>query len=315
MVVLAAVGGAASCARPPRHAIERGDAEPARPEGTSRSESTPAVAAAVRRLRVSASIICGPRPEGDADFDALAAMGVRAVISVEGAAPDVARAAARGMRSVHLPTGFGGLSAQRQAGIARAVRDLRGERGAVYIYDRRGTDRGPAAAASAAILLGELTVEEGLRVMDAAGTGRHYPGLWSSVREIGTLPAWIVDRAPATPPERAPVPAFVGAMVHIDEAVGRLEAIRDAGWGPPPEGSGRVAAEEAGRLADLLRGLRHDARARKEGSEFIFFLLASAERAKELEGALAAGSSTDRLESAMTALGTSCRDCHVRYRD
>lgn len=274
----------------------------------------PARAAGMRWLRVSPSIITGPRPRGDADFDALVALGVRAIVSVEGAGPDAARAAARGMRCVHLPTRFGGLGAHRAAEIARAVRELRGD-GVVYIYDRRGSDRGPAAAASAALLLRELTVEDGLRVLEVAGTSPNYAGLWSSVREAGTLPPAVVDRASAAFPAAAPMPAFVETMVHIDEVVERLEAARDARWRSSTTQTDPASAAEAARLADLLRGLRQNERARKEGGEFVFFLLASAERARELEHAIASGSSAERLDGAIAALATSCRDCHVRYRN
>ncbi|MBU6208995.1 MAG: hypothetical protein KGR22_03710, partial [Planctomycetes bacterium] len=44
----------------------------------------------------------GSVPEGDAGFDSLTSLGVRTIISVDGALPDLERARARGMRYVHL---------------------------------------------------------------------------------------------------------------------------------------------------------------------------------------------------------------------
>ena len=63
----------------------------------------------------------GSMPEGDAGFASLQSWGVRTVISVDGAVPDVARAARFGLRYVHLPIGYDGFDEARKLELVRAV--------------------------------------------------------------------------------------------------------------------------------------------------------------------------------------------------
>src|SRR5687768_16523197 len=55
---------------------------------------------------VTAKVISGAQPEGEASFRALGELGVKTIISVDGAQPDVAGAKQFGMRYVHLPIGY-----------------------------------------------------------------------------------------------------------------------------------------------------------------------------------------------------------------
>src|SRR5262245_28340423 len=82
-------------------------------------------------IRVSERFIGGGVPEGDAGFDSLMRLGIRTVISVDGARPDVERARQFKLRYVHLPIGYDGVSREQALRIARAVRDLPGQ---VYIH-------------------------------------------------------------------------------------------------------------------------------------------------------------------------------------
>src|SRR5438045_3688915 len=55
----------------------------------------------------------GAAPEGPAGFDALRALGVTTIISVDGAAPELDPAKSRGMRYIHLPIGYNGMDRER----------------------------------------------------------------------------------------------------------------------------------------------------------------------------------------------------------
>jgi len=57
--------------------------------------------------------VSGSVPEGNAGFETLSAMGVRTIISVDGAEPQVEKAAAQGMRYTHLPIGYNGFDDQK----------------------------------------------------------------------------------------------------------------------------------------------------------------------------------------------------------
>ena len=52
---------------------------------------------------LSDSIISGSEPAGRAAFEELAAMGVKTILSVDGAVPDAETASELGMRYVHVP--------------------------------------------------------------------------------------------------------------------------------------------------------------------------------------------------------------------
>src|SRR5215203_3182916 len=55
--------------------------------------------------RLTEGLYSGGQPEGEAGFAALKRLGVRTIISVDGARPDVETARRFGMRYVHLPVG------------------------------------------------------------------------------------------------------------------------------------------------------------------------------------------------------------------
>ncbi len=312
LLALAAAAGVWSCGPRSTSGTLASD-PPATGAAPPEAAAAPQPAHAFHVRTVADDLLSGPVPHGDAEFDALAAMGVKTIISVDGAKPDLERARARGMRYVHLPTTYSGIPKQRQAEIARAVRDLPGP---VFIHCHHGKHRGPAAAASAAVLLDLLTPEEAVAFMKEAGTAPSYPGLYKCVRLASPASPAALDAASAEFPEVAPVPGFVEAMVQMEVAMSHLEEIRAAGWRTPDHHPDLVPAAEAGRLADLLRDVRHDQYVkRKDSEEFLYFLAANAARAQELEDAIVAGRPAADLDATLKMVASSCKDCHVRFRN
>src|SRR5262245_33238393 len=57
-------------------------------------------------FRLSAKLYSGSVPEGETGFCSLCSLGVRTIISVDGARPDVATAHRFGLLYVHLPFGY-----------------------------------------------------------------------------------------------------------------------------------------------------------------------------------------------------------------
>ena len=154
-------------------------------------------------------------------------MGVRTIISVDGASPDVARAEARGMRYVHIPITYAEASREQQLEIARAVRDSPGP---AFVHCHHGMHRGPAAAASAAVLLGEVTPEEGVAFMKEAGTASSYEGLYACVATASVATSSALDerRRVSVGPQGQ---GFVAAMIEVDQAFSYLDEIRGGGVG------------------------------------------------------------------------------------
>jgi protein tyrosine phosphatase (PTP) superfamily phosphohydrolase (DUF442 family) len=262
-------------------------------------------------LTVTNGVVSGSLPEGDAGFDTLVRMGVRTVISVDGAQPDVERARPRGMRYVHIPVGYNGITPAQQLQLAKAARDLPGP---IYIHCHHGKHRGPTAAAVAAVALGQMSREEALKFMKKAGTSESYHGLYACVSKASTIEPASLDAASPDFPEISRVSGLVETMVRVDLAFGHIRAIRAAGWHTPADHPDLVPVAEATRLSDLLWALKDDAAVRAKPKEFARLLGVAAENAKALQEALAA-SASDQLEGRFRALSASCKDCHSKYRD
>ena len=257
-------------------------------------------------------LISGSAPEGDAGFAVLEQQGVRTIISVDGATPDVATAHRHGLRYVHLPIGYHGIDPERQLEIARVVRDLPGP---VYVHCHHGKHRGPTAAASAAVLLGKLSTEAGINFMRAAGTSDNYPGLYACVEDLAPADQATLDAAAADFPEIAPVPGFVKAMSHVDAAYEHLAAIKDAGWQTPAQHPDLVPLSEAAQLENLLRALKDDPQTKEHPADFRAMLNTSWQAASDLETAIAAKRNVEVLSRQLTQVKASCTACHVVYRN
>ena len=268
----------------------------------------------------------GGVPEGKAGFERLRAMGVRTIVSVDGAVPDVELARSMGMRYVHLPIGYDGFDDARKAELVRAVRDLPGP---LYLHCHHGKHRSAGAAAAVAVSLGWMTNAEAAARMKVSGTAAGYKGLWACAAKAAPMDASAIDAASAAFPEVTRPESFVASMVAIDEAFDRLRLAEKAGWQAPKDHPDLAPVADAGKLADLFRvvdqiSLRKCA---PTGTDEVAAGMArSAAAAAELESALeragkAAPASPDadserkKASSLMAALAADCRACHVKHRD
>ncbi|MCX5662894.1 MAG: hypothetical protein NTW19_24690 [Planctomycetota bacterium] len=270
-----------------------------------------------------ARLISGGVPEGDEGFDSLAAMGIKSIISVDGAEPDLVRAKAHGMRYVHLPIGYNGFDEARLLELTRATRDLAAD-GPVYMHCHHGKHRSAGASGAVAVSLGWMDNEKATALMKVSGTAPEFAGLYRCTAEARPLPAARIDAVSAKFPELTPPVGFVKGMLEIDEALDRLKAAEKAGWQPSPEKSpgkspGRpsvVIAAEAGRLADALRLLIPSEHTKKAGADFAALLSAEQRRAQAFETLITSGERNPQtLSAAFKPIVGSCKDCHAKHRD
>jgi hypothetical protein len=183
------------------------------------------------------------------------------------------------------------------------------------LHCHHGKHRGPAAAASAAVVLGAMSPDEGLAFLKRAGTAESYKGLYTCVLTAAPATPAMLDAAPAEFPQVAPIPGFVKAMAETQEAYDQLVEIRDAGWQVPAEHPDLVPLDLAGRLEGLMRAVQADPVKSKYPEEFAAMLLDSLEQTQEFESALKAGAPHSELTSKLNRVGASCKECHERYRD
>lgn len=258
------------------------------------------------------AVYSGSVPEGETGFDTLQKMGVRTIISVDGAKPEVELAKKHGMRYVHLPIGYDGAEPVRTLEISRAVKELDGP---IYLHCHHGKHRSASAAGAAAVTLGYTTSEQALARMRVSGTAADYTGLFDSVKNARKATAEELESASAEFPPLSKTSGMVETMVAVDSAMDHLKEIEKAGWKAPSSHPDLVPAAEAGRLADLLRNLGDDAHTKAKNADFATRSSAGSKAVESLEQGLTSGASTEELASRMKLVAASCRDCHAKHRD
>ncbi len=262
--------------------------------------------------RMNDKIISGAVPENAAAFDELKAMGVKTIISVDGATPDVKSAQTRGIRYVHIPITYAEVTEPQRLAIARALKDLPGP---IYVHCHHGKHRSPAAVAAAGVTLGIITPEQGVAFMKTAGTAPSYAGLYQCVAEATVASAAAMAAAPADFPSVHKPKGIVAAMIEVDESYEHLGFIKNAGWKTPPDHPDLVPAAEAGRLADSLRHSGEDPRAKAHGEDFSQRLAKAVASASALEEGILKNAPAAELEGHWKLVVSSCKDCHAEYRD
>lgn len=259
----------------------------------------------------SDGIYSGSAPEGKG-LETLADMGIRTIISVDGAQPDVEAADALGLRYVHLPISYDGMTEERKLELARAAHDLPGP---VYIHCHHGKHRSAGAAAAVAISLGRLTNDEALARMKVSGTAPNYTGLYACATETPVATAAQIASASNAFPKRWKATGRVQAMVDIDFAADNLKEIEKAKWMVPANHPDLVPAAEVGRIAHLMRDLEDDEAVKKEPEEFRTLLRASRDAAEALEKGFLESATPEVLAARFKTLNQSCKDCHLKFRD
>ena len=262
--------------------------------------------------RLTPTLYCGSVPDSDAQFAALAALGIKTIITVDGAKPSVDLADKHGMRYVHLPFGYDGIPRQRELEIARAVRDLPGP---IYVHCHHGIHRGPAAAVVAAEAVAGWSSEQAVAALHQLGTGLQYEGLYAAARDFRKPTDAELNHADAIFPRVARLTDLANTMVEVDHHWDHLKAARKVHWAVPADHPDSDPAHEALLLKELLREAHRPGGPAEGRPADLLERMAVAERAASaLEEALRANDS-NATEIAATVMQTSCTACHAKYRD
>lgn len=297
----------------------------AEPQPTDAPAETPIAAPqklAVEHLpnayQVHAKVISGGLPEGDAAFEELKSLGVKTIITVDGAKPDVETAKKFGMRYVHLPHGYDGVPEDRVKELAKAVRDLDGP---IYIHCHHGMHRSPAAAAVACVSAGLIAPEAAKTILETAGTNPRYRGLYQSAEAARPLDGKLLDELKADFPETAPIPPMAEAMIAIEHTRDHLTAFAKNGWERLAKHPDLDPAHEALLLREYFTELMRTDAARSESEGFQKLLAEGEAAAQSLEDAVRAWQADQTPElatkatAALDAVNKNCGACHQTYRD
>jgi protein-tyrosine phosphatase len=261
-------------------------------------------------LHLTDRIYSGGEPHGEAAFAELAKLGVKLIVSVDGAKPDVENAKKHGLRYVHIPIGYDGIPAEAGQSLARVVREANAEAGSIYVHCHHGKHRGPAAAAALCIAAGAANNDEAKAILVTAGTSKDYPGLWRDVA------AYVKPPRDAQLPrlvEIANVNSLTAAMSNIDRSFDNLKLAQTGNWQALPEHPDFVAAQEAVILKESLHESARNLSADRD-AEFMAWLREAESLTTQLEGQLKSNDS-DGAKQTMIKLEASCKQCHTKHRN
>ncbi|MEO2014780.1 MAG: hypothetical protein ABGZ53_10455 [Fuerstiella sp.] len=258
-------------------------------------------------IRVSGRVLCGGEPRGKTAFETLKKLRVNTIVSVDGAAPQVDLAKQMGIRYIHIPVGYDGVSQEAGQSLTRVVQETKG---AIYIHCHHGRHRGPAAAAIACRIEGTADADRALQIMVIAGTSEDYVGLWRDVAMFAVpydsvqLPRLV---------EVAPLESMAAVMARISRRFDKLKTSCAATPPSSPDHSRRIAAQDA---LLLHESLREAARHLPSGcdQEFRTWLAKSDDAAKDVYDSLQSGSADSAVRH-FKVLQQLCTQCHKAYRN
>lgn len=200
-------------------------------------------------FQLGPTLYSGNSPEGDTGFDSLKKLGIRYIVSVDGAVPDISRANRRGMNYLHLPIGYDDVDRRCQSAISLLL--LATNRpdftAAVYVHCHHGKHRGPAAVMTSVRCINrECHANQAMAFLKQAGTDPKYRGLYDSVAtqqllaidpnlSLHHLPMNVANKGNST----------VQIMVDIDTRWDRIKALQANGWK-------RIAGENHDPKQDLI---------------------------------------------------------------
>jgi len=271
-------------------------------------------------FRLSPAIVSGGEPEGEQAFAALERLGVKTILSVDGKVPDAEAAARHGMRYVHVPIQYKGITADELLKIAKTFRE---QEGPFYVHCFHGQHRGPAAAAVGRVLLDGAGRDQALAEMRQwCGTSSKYEGLYKSIA-LDQLPT--VEQTEAYPwdfPAAAPLEGLGSFMVLISRPFDRLKDFAKRGWQVDPDHPDLDPVNEAAILAGLLERVHEVQDEQARGEDFAGWMSDVARHTASLEQAFeaaraAGGQQEDwaTVAAALERVDASCSACHKVYRD
>jgi protein tyrosine phosphatase (PTP) superfamily phosphohydrolase (DUF442 family) len=273
-------------------------------------------------IEVPGGLISGGLPESEQAFQELKQLGVKTIISVDGVKPDVQMAQRYGMRYVHIPHGYDGISESTLGKLTKAVSELPGP---IYIHCHHGKHRSPTAAAAVCIARGSIELNQALRILELAGTNPSYKGLFQTVRTAKRIEPDELAKLQVDFPSVCDVSPLVDSMVALDDTFSKLNKWAQAGWKskPDPSGPSMDAAHEAVLLREHFEEMQRLEELSKYPVEFARILKESEQAAVFIESMLNPISGEIRLKPIhrkaldvnWTTIRSNCTSCHQQFRD
>ncbi len=255
------------------------------------------------------NILSGSQPEGPEAFEHLSQLGIKTLISVDGAVPDAEEAAKHGIRTVHLPIGYDGIPEKRELELIRAAKELPGP---IYIHCHHGKHRGPSAAMIVAMGTEDWTPIEGYAALQQLGTSPKYEGLYACVQDFKLPTTEQIESANNEFPERTLVNDVARAMVDVSHRWENLKLAKAVSWKSIPDHPDVVPAQEALILRETMFELVRNNQ--DLPSDWVSESKVMEKAAADLEDAIRRND-VEAANIAFDAGNESCNACHHKYRN
>lgn len=253
----------------------------------------------------------GAQPEGEEAFATLQRLGIRTVVSVDGAAPDVVAAERHGIRYIHLPISYDTVPAERQKQLAQVIANTKGP---LYMHCHHGKHRSAAAVGAAAVVAGKCSADVATARMKVSGTAEAYTGLWAAVANAQPASAAELASDLKGLPQIATVSGLVATMAEIDLVHDLVKTAKEAKWQAPSFHPDLLASKETRRLRDLFARLADDADSKKLDAGYQTILLRAIDEVTKLDEAVRNGDAAT-ADTLFDRVGKTCKECHKTYRD
>jgi protein tyrosine phosphatase (PTP) superfamily phosphohydrolase (DUF442 family) len=260
---------------------------------------------------VTDSLYSGGGPETEEAFRALAKLGIKTIITVDGAKPNVELARRFGLRYIHLPHSYDGIPKETAVRLVKAAKTAEGP---IFVHCHHGKHRGPAAVGVICQGIANWSPETAKSWMKQAGTSADYDGLYKSVADFRPPSVEDLSNVSADFPETTEVSAMVDTMVEIENRWDGLKKLTTKLEDPAK------SASEAVLLWEQLREAQRLPDSARLGDAFQSDMAKSEQAALRLREILSAhangGSGTPpNLRQALDEVAQSCKHCHEAHRD
>jgi len=268
-------------------------------------------------LRLSEDIVSGSEPHGEDAFRILQEKGIRTILSVDGKVPDAGLAEKYGMKYVHVPIQYKGIS---DAEVARIAKTFREQEGPFFVHCFHGKHRGPAAAEIGRLVLDGISRETAIAEMRQwCGTAESYEGLYRTVAYAEIPDERATHALRWDFPAASPLEGIAGAMVLVSRADDHIKALSKNAWQPDPGHPDVDPLNEAAKLADLFARAVELEEVADQPADFRQWIQDSkVQSAALLEAvrAVRAGAGTIvGADGAYKELAKTCTACHDIYRN
>jgi len=273
-------------------------------------------------FRLSDNIISGSEPHGEKAFAWIAALGVKTILTVDGKKPDAEVAKKFGMRYVHVPIQYKGITEDEMLRIAKTFREVESP---FFVHCFHGKHRGPTAAAVGRLILDGASREQALAEMRQwCGTSAKYEGLY------GALASSMIPHAAETEaldwdfPETRPFTGFREMMIDISRSYDHLLNLSKRSWEGDPRHPDVDALNEARKLFEFFEQGQDLDEVQAEPEDFRRWLDESAVVSEELRDTLeqrrsaveqGTVSTDEELQEIFDSVSSLCSRCHYVYRN